>query len=85
MKILKQTILLTALAATTFSSCKKDDFAINTNPSAVTTSTVDYKSVLPASLSASAAAQATQWKFLQSWLGYWARSGSYQSIVDEET
>ncbi len=87
MKILKikNAFVVTALLAATVVSCKKDDFAINTNPSAVTASTVDYKSVLPAALSSTASIQATNWTVLQKWLGYWARSGSYQSIGDEET
>lgn len=77
------------LLATTLSllnvGCKKEDFAINTNPNAVTASTVDFRSVLPASLTTTATIQATSWTVLQKWLGYWARSGSYQSITDEET
>lgn len=87
MKILKikNALVITALLAATVVSCKKDDFAINTNPSAVTASTVDYKSVLPAALSSTANIQATNWTVLQKWLGFWARSGSYQSIGEEET
>ncbi len=87
MKILKikNALVVTALLAATVVSCKKDDFAINTNPSAVTASTVDYTSVLPAALSSTANIQATNWTVLQKWLGFWARSGSYQSIGEEET
>ncbi len=87
MKILKikNALVVTALLAATVVSCKKDDFAINTQPSLVTASTVDYKSVLPAALSSTANIQATNWTVLQKWLGFWARSGSYQSIGEEET
>jgi hypothetical protein len=67
------------------SSCGKEKFAINTNPNDVTASTVDYKAVFPAALASSATNQATSWNVLNKWLGYWARSGSFQSIDDEET
>jgi Starch-binding associating with outer membrane len=87
MKLLKikNALFLAVLLAATVVSCKKDDFAINTSPSEVTASTVEYKSVLPASLAATATIQATNFTVLQKWMGYWARSGSYQSIGDEET
>ena len=82
---LKTALIATSILTIVNVSCKKSEFAINTNPNAVTASTVDYKSVLPASLSATATLQATSWTVLQKWLGFWARSGSYQSIGDEET
>ncbi len=72
----------TILVAT---SCKKSDFAINTNPDDVTASTVDYISVLPAAQSYTASITASQWRFLQHWMGYWARSGSYQSEQTTES
>ena len=81
----KYTVLITTLLALSVAGCKKDQFAINTNPNAVTASTVDFQSVLPATISASANLQATSWTVLQKWMGYWARSGSFQSITDEET
>ena len=82
---LKNAILAISVLSIVFVSCKKSEFAINTNPNAVTASTVDFRTVLPASLSASATIQATSWTVLQKWLGFWARSGSFQSIGDEET
>ncbi|HOV45044.1 MAG: SusD/RagB family nutrient-binding outer membrane lipoprotein [Chitinophagaceae bacterium] len=72
----------TAVVAT---GCKKAEFAINTNPDDVTASTVDYKSVLPAAQSYTATITANRWRFLQHWMGYWARSGSYQSEDQIET
>lgn len=81
----KNIFVFTALIAIGSAGCKKSDFAINTNPDAVTASTVDYKSVLPAAISTTANIQANQWTFLQKWMGFWARSGSYQDITDEET
>lgn len=82
---LKTAFLATSILTLVTVSCKKSEFAINTNPNAVTASTVDFRTVLPASLSASATLQATSWTVLQKWLGFWARSGSFQSIGDEET
>lgn len=64
---------------------QKAEFAINTNPDDVTASTVDYKSVLPAAQSYTATITANRWRFLQHWMGYWARSGSYQSEDQIET
>lgn len=81
----KYAFLIVTVLAISIAGCKKEQFAINTNPNAVTASTVDFKSVLPASLSATANLQATSWTVLQKWLGFWARSGSYQSVSDEET
>jgi Starch-binding associating with outer membrane len=87
MKIIKlrNIFALIIIVALSIIGCKKADFAINTDTTNTTTPTLDYKTVLPASLVATAQIQATQWKFLQSWLGYWARSGTYQSVDDEET
>ena len=82
---IKNALLFTSLAAVVAMGCKKEDFAVNTNPDDVTASTVDFKAVLPASISATATIQANQWAFLQRWLGYWARSGSYQDATDEES
>lgn len=81
----KHILVATALFAVAITGCKKDDFAINTNPDDITASTVDYKTVLPASITVTAAIQATSFTFLQKYMGYWARSGSYQDPTDEET
>lgn len=81
-------IVLVALVLTlavSFYGCKKSNFAINDNPYQITESTVDYRTVLPAAQSTTAAIVATSWRAVQGWMGYWARSGSYQSITDEES
>jgi Starch-binding associating with outer membrane len=87
MKIIKlrNIFALVIVVALSILSCKKSDFAINTDTTNTTSATLDYTTVLPASFVATSQIQATQWKFLQSWLGYWARSGTYQSVDDEET
>jgi Starch-binding associating with outer membrane len=82
---LKNLFAVAIIVMITIISCKKSAYEVNTSTTAVTTSTIEYKTVLPASLAATAAIHGTQWKAIQNWLGYWARSGSYQSIDDEET
>ena len=81
----KNAILLTSFTALVVMGCKKEEFAINTQPDSVTSSTVDFKAVLPASLVATANIMSTNWTFLQRWMGFWARSGSYQDATDEES
>lgn len=78
-------LFLTLLFLVFLNACKKDNFAINTNPDDVTASTVDYKSVLPAAISTTANIQAQRWAFLQKYMGYWARSGSFQDDTQEES
>ena len=81
-------IILVAIVlvfAVVFYSCKKSIFDVNDNPYQITESTVDYRTVLPASQATTATIVATSWRSVQGWMGYWARSGSYQSITDEES
>ena len=82
---IKNLVFLVTTVAVTGISCKKQDFN-NTNPDSVTGATVDYKTVLPASMTATATIiEGTSFKFLQNWMGWWARSGSYQDVTDEES
>ena len=86
MKKLNKILLSFSIAISMlFTACKKDNFAINTNPDDVTSSTVDYKSVLPAAISTTASIQSQRWAFLQKYMGYWARSGSFQDDTQEES
>ncbi len=73
------------LAITAVTGCKKEDFNINTNPDEITGSTATYSDVFPAALQSTSTIVDANWKFMQNWLGYWARSGDYQAITDEET
>ena len=84
---MKRIILVTLVLsfAVIFNSCKKSNFDINDNPYQITESTVDYRTVLPAAESITATIVATNWRTTQGWMGFWARSGSYQSITDEES
>ncbi len=66
-------------------SCKKESFNINKNPNQATDSTITYNVILPAALNNTARWVARDWGFLQNWLGYWSRSGSYAPNSTEET
>lgn len=65
--------------------CKKETFIINSNPDSITDASVTPGVLLPGALQNTARIVATDWSFLNSWLGYWARNGSYQSLTDIET
>lgn len=77
-----------ALAATSIvvlaSGCKTD-FDINASGENLSAGSIDYRDVLPSAIASSAKIVAADWKFLQNWMGYWARSGSYQNDNEEET
>jgi hypothetical protein len=65
--------------------CSKNDFNINRNPNQPTDSTITYDVILPAALHGTGATIAGDWGWLQNWMGYWARSGSYAPNFTEET
>lgn len=75
---------IVVLMITVLFGCSKNEFT-NTDPNNITSSTVDYKTVLPAQIQREVSTIASDYRFLQNWMGFWARSGSFQSIVDEET
>jgi len=83
-KIIKLSIL-SVLGTAAFVGCKKSDFEINKNPDSPTSASVLYSEIIPAALQSSAKIVDADWAFLQSYMGYWARSGDYQPTVDEET
>ncbi|HEY0731108.1 MAG TPA: SusD/RagB family nutrient-binding outer membrane lipoprotein [Chitinophagaceae bacterium] len=80
--LLYSTSLGVLLCAT---GCKKDKFNINENQDDITESSVTTSALLPAALQATSDIVSTNWTFMQMWMGYWARSGSYQSQTDIET
>lgn len=65
--------------------CSKKEFDINDQPNVPTDSTISYDVILPAALHATGDLVATDWAFLQNWMGYWARSGTYAPNFTEET
>lgn len=76
----------TALAiAAGVTSCSKSSFDINANPNQPTDSTIAYNVLLPAALNNTARVTVNSWGWLQNWLGYWARSGTYAPNTTEET
>lgn len=66
-------------------ACKKDKFDINQNPDDVTDVSVTPSVLLPGAQQTTSAIVAADFVHLQMWMGYWARSGSYQSLTDIET
>ena len=85
---MKKIIQLLALTIALFVgaiSCKKDSFNINTNPNQATDSTIVYNVILPAALNNTGRVVARNWGWLQNYLGYWARSGTYAPNTSEET
>lgn len=82
----KNIIISTTIATLVFAAgCKKEKFDINSNPDSVTDVSVTPTVLLPGAQQFTSSAIAGDWAFLQMWMGYWARSGSYQSITDIET
>jgi len=82
----KKIIIFTSLATVLFAAgCKKEKFDINSNPDSVTDVSVTPSVLLPGAQQFTSSEIAGDWAFLQMWMGYWARSGSYQSITDVET
>ncbi|HEX8462015.1 MAG TPA: SusD/RagB family nutrient-binding outer membrane lipoprotein [Segetibacter sp.] len=73
------------LLITLITGCKKSTFNINGNPNQPTDSTVTYDVILPAALHGTGTVIANDWAFLQNWMGYWARSGTYAPSFAEET
>jgi len=74
------TALLTGAIA-----CSKNKFDINSNPDDVTDASVTPTALLPAAQQETSRIIAADFWVLDWWMGYWARSGSYQSSNEEET
>jgi Starch-binding associating with outer membrane len=85
MKRIINLLVIVIFIAFAFQSCKKSEFDINQNPNQATDSTISYNVILPAAQAATARVITRQWGWLQNYLGYWARSGTYAPNVDEET
>jgi len=65
--------------------CKKEKFSINANPDDVTDASVTPSVLLPAAQQATATNMAADYWWVSWWMGHGARSGSYQSLNEEET
>ncbi len=85
---LKNIIITASIAATTMvavTGCSKNKFDINANPDDVTDASVTASVLLPGALQSTALAMVNDTWFLEWWMGHGARSGSYQSLTQEET
>jgi hypothetical protein len=86
MKLTKKIIFSFMASGLLFvTGCKKEVFNINSNPDDITDASVTPGVLLPGALQNTARLVAVDWPFLNAWMGYWARSGSYQSLTDIET
>lgn len=74
-----------ALGLTIMAGCSKSKFDINSNPDDVTDESVTPSVLLPGALQATSTNVASEWWFISWWMGHGARSGSYQSLNEEET
>ena len=82
-KILFFLLMVTVLVGVM--SCSKESFNINLTPNNATDSTVAYNVILPSAQNNTARIVARSWGWLQNYLGYWARSGTYAPNADEES
>ncbi len=78
-------VLLAVLGLIGMTGCKKSDFDINKNPNNPTDSTITYNLILPAALQNTSYLVETNWAWLQNWMSFWARSGTYAPNVTEES
>jgi hypothetical protein len=81
-KIIYATMLTAALGTV---ACKKEKFDINSNPNDVTQSSVSPRELLPGAQQATSSVIAADFWWEGWWMGYGARSGSYQSLDQEES
>lgn len=83
---LKSIILTGITAASLFAvGCSKDTFDINSNPNDVTDASVTPGVLLPASQQETSRLIAADYWWMGWWMSYGARSGSYQSLDQEES
>lgn len=85
MKKIIYTITFATLMIAAVTGCSKKRFDINANPNDVTEASVTPSVLLPGALQATSTTIASEWWFIDWWMGHGARSGSYQSFNEEET
>lgn len=76
---------LTALMVAAVTGCSKKKFDINSNPDDVTDVSVTPTVLLPGAQQETSSLIAGEFWFFEWWMGHGARSGSYQSLNEEET
>jgi len=85
MKKITQQLSIAILLVVGAASCKKESFNINKNPNDVTDSTIVYNLILPSAQNQTARFVTRNWGWLQNYMSYWARSGTYAPNTQEET
>ncbi len=85
MKRIINSLLIAIVFAISILSCKKNGFDINKNPNTPTDSTISYNVILPAAQASTGRIVNTPWGWLQNYLSFWARSGTYAPATQEET
>lgn len=83
----KNIIYTSTLAAVMLGAvaCSKQKFDINSNPDDVTDVSVTPSVLLPGALQETSTNIAAEYWFLEWWMGHGARSGSFQTLTEEET
>ncbi|MCR6719316.1 MAG: SusD/RagB family nutrient-binding outer membrane lipoprotein [Chitinophagaceae bacterium] len=82
---MKKLMLGLSIACLLFATSCKKVLDINDNPNAPTEASITPNLILPAVLHNTATQVATGYEFTARWMGYWARSGSFGPVVEEET
>lgn len=83
MKRIFAAIMMVVLVAGT--GCKRGFLDINENPNAATPASITPDLILPRAQHAVGARMATSYRVAGSWMGYWARSGTYGPNSEEES
>jgi len=82
MKNIKNIIKLSLLAVVVATSSCSDFLDVNKDPNRVTDSNITPQLIFTQAENAIGTRQATRFVFMNNWMGYWARSGSF--IVEQE-
>jgi Starch-binding associating with outer membrane len=85
MKFNKSILILLVVAFVAITSCKKESFNINQDPNNVNDSTIVYNLILPSAQNSTARQVGRQYGWLQNYLSFWARSGTYAPNSQEES
>jgi Starch-binding associating with outer membrane len=85
MKFSKSILILFVVAFVAITSCKKESFNINQDPNNVNDSTIVYNLILPSAQNNTARQVGRQFGWLQNYLSFWARSGTFAPNSQEES
>lgn len=85
MKRIKNILKLSLIATVFVTSSCSGYLDVNENPNAVTDKNITPELIFPQAQTALASRQASRFVFLNNWMGYWARSGSFIPEQEETT